>query len=323
MPPAARITDFHTCPLVNPGPVPHAGGPIITGCSTVLIEGLSAARVGDTCTCVGPLDSIASGSPTVLIGYRPAARLGDGTIHGGIVVAGAPTVIIGDVAGVNLPRPAPPTAWDKFQVWLWNIFHGEDREREAYSDGIVIEGSEQFRRTTRAALERIAALPSGSELLRQIDASGNEVVIGETTEQNGYCQANNGADARKPGVGTDSVVQWNPALQTTDPADPVSGTPGATVILAHELIHAAHNAQGTNANGPYDTYPPQSGASARGEERATVGAGGTSVVAPDGSVQAVTDHSADAPTENSIRDDLGLPRRPTYYPSNWPGGPPW
>ena len=28
MPPAARITDMHTCPMFN-GPVPHVGGPIV------------------------------------------------------------------------------------------------------------------------------------------------------------------------------------------------------------------------------------------------------------------------------------------------------
>jgi len=55
--PAARIGDFHTCPLSD-GPKPHVGGPIIMGCPTVLIGGLPAARVGDQATCVGPPDTI-------------------------------------------------------------------------------------------------------------------------------------------------------------------------------------------------------------------------------------------------------------------------
>jgi uncharacterized Zn-binding protein involved in type VI secretion len=45
--------------------------------------------------CVGPPDSIAMGSPTVLIGNLMAARLGDPTVHGGVIVVGCPTVIIG------------------------------------------------------------------------------------------------------------------------------------------------------------------------------------------------------------------------------------
>ncbi|HPF52253.1 MAG TPA: PAAR domain-containing protein [Draconibacterium sp.] len=96
MPPAARITDFHTCPMVNPGPVPHVGGPILPpGSPTVLIGGMPAARVGDMAVCTGPPDTIVQGSGTVLIGGAPAARMGDMTAHGGVIVAGCPTVIIG------------------------------------------------------------------------------------------------------------------------------------------------------------------------------------------------------------------------------------
>ena len=95
MPPAARITDMHTCPAFT-GPVPHVGGPIIgPGVPTVLIGTLPAAVVGDQCTCVGPPAPIVRGSATVLIGGRPAARLGDTTGHGGTIVFGYPTVMIG------------------------------------------------------------------------------------------------------------------------------------------------------------------------------------------------------------------------------------
>ena len=93
--PAARLTDMHTCPMTT-GPVPHVGGPIVgPGVPTVLIAGLPAAVVGDTVTCVGPPDSIIKGSATVLIGGKPAARMGDQTAHGGVIILGAPTVLIG------------------------------------------------------------------------------------------------------------------------------------------------------------------------------------------------------------------------------------
>ncbi len=98
MPPAARLTDMHTCPMATPGvpPIPHVGGPILPPCCpTVLIGGMPAARVGDMCLCVGPPDVIALGSFTVLIGGMPAARLGDLTAHGGTITVGCPTVIIG------------------------------------------------------------------------------------------------------------------------------------------------------------------------------------------------------------------------------------
>jgi uncharacterized Zn-binding protein involved in type VI secretion len=98
MPPAARISDMHVCPMVTPGvpPVPHVGGPILPpGVPTVLIGGLPAATMGSMCTCVGPPDSVIKGSATVLIGGRPAARMGDTTAHGGTIVLGFPTVMIG------------------------------------------------------------------------------------------------------------------------------------------------------------------------------------------------------------------------------------
>lgn len=93
--PAARATDMHVCPMVT-GIVPHVGGPILPpGCPTVLISGMPAARATDMATCVGPPDLIALGSFTVLIGSMPAARLGDLTAHGGTIVLGCPTVLIG------------------------------------------------------------------------------------------------------------------------------------------------------------------------------------------------------------------------------------
>jgi len=95
MPFAARITDMHVCPMVT-GIVPHVGGPILPpGGVTVLIGGLPAARVGDMCVCTGPPDSIVLGSTTVFIGGMPAARMGDVTAHGGSIVIGCPTVLIG------------------------------------------------------------------------------------------------------------------------------------------------------------------------------------------------------------------------------------
>ncbi len=94
MPAAARITDLHTCPLATPNP--HIGGPVTgPGVPMVLIGGLPAAVVSDLCACAGPPDAIVKGSATVIIGGRFAARQGDLTAHGGVIVSGFPTVQIG------------------------------------------------------------------------------------------------------------------------------------------------------------------------------------------------------------------------------------
>jgi uncharacterized Zn-binding protein involved in type VI secretion len=110
--PAARVLDFHTCPVQEPmitGPgtvieVPHVGGPILQpGSADVLIAGQHAAMVGVHCQCAGPgslpinqpIDTIITGSSSVMINGKPAARKGDRTAHGGVIAAGEPTVLIG------------------------------------------------------------------------------------------------------------------------------------------------------------------------------------------------------------------------------------
>jgi len=113
--PAARIGDMHVCPMCD-GPKPHVGGPILpVGVPTVLIGGLPAATVTSQCVCVSPApDVIVQGSLGVFIGGKPAARLGDKTAHGGTILSGCPTVLIGDLhTGAVISAaaaPSPPCA---------------------------------------------------------------------------------------------------------------------------------------------------------------------------------------------------------------------
>jgi uncharacterized Zn-binding protein involved in type VI secretion len=66
--PAWRATaDFHLCPLVD-GLKPHVGGVVALGSTSVLINGLPAARQGDQIVEAGAPNAIALGEPTVLIG---------------------------------------------------------------------------------------------------------------------------------------------------------------------------------------------------------------------------------------------------------------
>lgn len=95
--PAARVGDMHVCPMQTPAPVPvpHVGGPLVTPCPTVLICSMPAVRATAMAVCVGPPDTVAKGSGTVLTGSMPQARIGDSCAHGGSIVAGAPTVLVG------------------------------------------------------------------------------------------------------------------------------------------------------------------------------------------------------------------------------------
>lgn len=94
--PAATVGSMHTCPMVT-GVVPHIGGPVmpVGASTTVMITGMLAATAGTMCTCTGPLDSIVMGSATVMIDGKPAARMGDQTAHGGVIMMGIPTILIG------------------------------------------------------------------------------------------------------------------------------------------------------------------------------------------------------------------------------------
>jgi uncharacterized Zn-binding protein involved in type VI secretion len=86
--PAARITDLIVSPATVGVPTPI----VPPGAPTVLIGGLPAARLGDTCG----VDAIIKGSATVLIGGMPAARIADLTASGGAIMPpGALTVLIG------------------------------------------------------------------------------------------------------------------------------------------------------------------------------------------------------------------------------------
>ena len=95
--PASRIGDMHICPMVEPGffGSPHTGGPVMMGSPNVFTGGIPQARATDMCTCMGPPDTIIIGSATVLVNGLMAARVGDSTVHGGSLVVGLPTVLIG------------------------------------------------------------------------------------------------------------------------------------------------------------------------------------------------------------------------------------
>ncbi|MBO1358898.1 PAAR domain-containing protein [Acetobacter sacchari] len=109
--PAARLTDMHVCPI-------HVGGPILQGSPNVLIGGLPAARMGDMAQCITPSDPAAIGAATVLINGRPAVRMGDATGHGGLISAGCPTVLIGGpcLSAVCASLASELAQFEKFRI---------------------------------------------------------------------------------------------------------------------------------------------------------------------------------------------------------------
>lgn len=93
--PAVRVTDRHVCPFSD-GPVPHVGGAVVSApAPEVLAAGLPLAAAGSLVGCEGALGFVLSGSATVLVAGQPVARVGDAAAHGGMLVGGAPTVLVG------------------------------------------------------------------------------------------------------------------------------------------------------------------------------------------------------------------------------------
>ncbi len=274
MPPAARITDMHVCPMVTPGvpPVPHVGGPISMGCPQVMIGFMPAARVGDTAICVGPPDAIAMGSLGVVIGGMPAARMGDLCVHGGMVAMGFPQVIIGDMGsggaagggGGLFGGGALGAILGGVLAGLKNIFaptyprtvlDANGNVVTQYNEAITIVGTPEYQAKVLADLQRIANTPTGKALLDSIASSGKHVTIQAPSDPNAgnSCGSYDNAAGRfsnpdgTPGDGSNSTVEYNP--DRTKIGDEPWETRPPGVGLAHELIHADQAAHGTMTPG--------------------------------------------------------------------------
>jgi type VI secretion system secreted protein VgrG len=238
--PASRFTDMHICPMVTPAPVPvpHVGGPVIGPCApTVLIGMLLAARITDMAMCVGPPDTIVKGSATVLTMKLLQARVMDNCAHGGMLVMGCFTVLVGEQGPSPGLSPAMATL-------MASIAMGQPP--------ITIGGDAAFQEATLMALSKLALTPTGEGLLASLAASGRTTNIVPTA--GGNSQSDNGPGGYQnadgtPGAGCDTTVSWNPNRTVVPPGTEPWQTRDPAIGLGHELIHADHATHGNNENG--------------------------------------------------------------------------
>ncbi|HEY4360175.1 MAG TPA: M91 family zinc metallopeptidase [Bryobacteraceae bacterium] len=330
MPPAARVTDMHVCPMVTVL-VPHVGGPILPPCAMpVLISGLPAARITDMLVCVGPPDIIVQGSFTVLIQGLPAARMFDMTAHGGVIVLGDFKTWIGDSGsgsgggGGGMAAPAPPAMPampampnppalpmpDLPSVPSVPAPPDPEAAFKAATQNIKISGDAAFQEKVTKDLHQIYNTPTGKGLLESIQKSGKTVEIKPTANPGdgnatGY---KNAADRFKaadgtPGKGTDSVVYYNP--DRTKIGDEDWATRPPAIGLGHELVHAEQASYGKMAPGDTDNdhKPDPSDPSKTAQERVReVEAAG------------IPPNDTYPYTENKLRDEWNpkQPQRPWY-----------
>jgi hypothetical protein len=239
----------------------------------VTAESQLAARLGDVAVCNTAPDMLMQGAATVLVGGLPWCGMLQGTLHGGRIVMGAATVVLGGPVFA-----LPPT--------------------------FFMLGSQSFKNKLVRDLFMLSTTRSGKEILDRLAASEQGVFFEPTlVPDNSFCIAADERSARR-GLPTGSTIQYNPDValwEIGEVGQQIDVPP--QVVLGHELVHALNNAEGKRHFGS-DPLPPRSEPDLNEEEAATIGAGS---------------HSADYPTENSLRADLHLERRDNHSGSIAPG----
>lgn len=269
----AGISDMHVCPVPVPIP-PHGPGFVTRGSSTVNIGNLPAARMGDKVfEACGGQDPIAIGCPTVNIGDGGG---GDGE---GALAYGIP--------GID-PR-------------LDVVKHeGLQTVTGRFGDHIIIQGSPQFVMDTLDTLENLSETMTGTEIIDAINSSGNDVTIVECPPGSSQVKV---ADPASPdlqnGTGTDATVYWDNDQSPIYNSGADWDNPPKEVELGHELIHAAHAAEGDM---PGDIRDPEV---QKQEEARTVGL-------PANEDAGLPDNSEETMTEKNLREELDQPPRTSY-----------
>ncbi|MEN1929071.1 M91 family zinc metallopeptidase [Luteimonas sp. MJ250] len=178
---------------------------------------------------------------------------------------------------------------------------------------IKVEGSEGFVQRIQSELDFLRASPVGQQMLAEFDKAadvkGNMVTIKElANEQNGYAQTfSRDADIvnGRAGAGGNVDIVYNPSFH-------MDAFPAPVVVLYHEMSHAYNGVNGSFQPGEYTGPGPDNGI-ANAERQAV----GLETSAPafdfDGDRStAPTTANPDHLTENGIREELGMPDRPSY-----------
>ncbi|MCW5581919.1 MAG: hypothetical protein KIS72_11320 [Luteimonas sp.] len=184
---------------------------------------------------------------------------------------------------------------------------------------VKVEGSDAFVQRVQADIEFLRSSPNGQQMLAEFDRTaqtkGNTVTIKElSNEENGYAMpAEDGAtwaDVQitngRAGRGVETDIRYNPSFH-------MDAFPAPVVVLYHEMSHAYNFTNGTLQPGNY-SGPDVADRGISNSERQAVGLETTA--APfdfDGDpATPPTTANPDHLTENGIREELGLPDRPSY-----------
>jgi uncharacterized Zn-binding protein involved in type VI secretion len=200
-----------------------------------------------------------------------------------VLIHGLPAVRVGDgtIHGGKVGGPGAPTIEIGGPTF-------------AVPRNFNILGTPSFTNKVVRDLYFLSTTPSGRALLARLEATGQPVVIvyGEDDQEVGIPHG-------------PQVIFYNPEDNgnVVGAGNAAISCP-AQVALGHELVHAMNNAEGSLVLFGTDPSPPASQPGIAEREAQAIGAGS---------------HSGDYPTENSLRKDLGLPRRDNHF--GVPGDP--
>jgi uncharacterized Zn-binding protein involved in type VI secretion len=248
--------------------------------------------------------SVLAAAPiTVFAEGLPAARLGDfATCFGppDVLFEGAATVIVGGVPWVGRFHR---TAHSGIMLMAASTVYVGD-PKFTLPPQVTVKGPPHFQNQVIRDMFLLSTTPSGKELFARIEAADQPItIVPEADPHNSFAAPLDG-DKAKNGEPVGSTVRYNPSVSISvfDAAGNTIDEP-PQIVLGHEMVHALNNAEGTHHFGT-DPSPPASEPTIEEEEAATIGTGS---------------HSGDGLTENTFRDDLGLPRRDNHLGGPTPG----
>jgi hypothetical protein len=164
---------------------------------------------------------------------------------------------------------------------------------------MTVRGPADFQNKVIRDLYKLSTTRTGQAIFDEFNKAGGKSVsiVPESDPHNSFCLATGGGNSR---------VSYNPDIGLSvpngaNPAQPMDAPP--TTVLGHELVHAYNNATGTALAGNEPGTGPPSEPNIDREEELTIGVGR---------------FSGRFPSENSLRDDLRLPKRADHTGWNQP-----
>ncbi|MBI5545708.1 MAG: type III secretion system effector protein [Deltaproteobacteria bacterium] len=201
-------------------------------------------------------------------------------------------------AALALGMAPPPTLAPSYAV------RGTEPEASVPGTSLSINGDAAFQERVRKDLEVLRSYPSGRELLTALDKSGKSTAIEPTTSGNtAWVKGDRYSTYQLPdgsqNEGASALVRYNPDLEMIGGGtEPWMKRPPA-VGLFHELVHAYDYEYGSLPDGYTEGVD--------NAERAAVGLSFDHDDDP-----STPEITAQRPTENSLRSEMGLPLRPRY-----------